>query len=123
MASAVSLVGRKTSRTNMKKLYCHLGKCKFTDGSCRENPGSCGTGTCILLSGSQEFIELKQPVSKSSSIILGELVAISVTLTFSEKESQFSSIKLFFDSQPAVGTISLGWETKSHKQTVTKIQQ
>ena len=68
----------------------------FTDGFCRENPGPWGSGACILLPGSQEFIELKLLVSKLSSILLGELVAISVALTFFEKEShkkQFSSIK------------------------------
>ena len=59
----------------------------FTDGSCWENPGPCRAGACILLPGSQEFIELKQPVSKLSSILLGELVAISVALNFFEKES------------------------------------
>ncbi|MEW8544656.1 MAG: reverse transcriptase domain-containing protein [Candidatus Thiodiazotropha sp.] len=98
----------------------------FTDGSCRENPGPCGAGACILLPDGHEFVELKQPVSKLASILLGELVAISMALTFLEKESnrqQFSSIKLFSDSQSAVGIVSLGWETKSHKQTVTQIQQ
>ena len=44
--------------------------CGFTDGSCRGNPGPCGAGACLFLPN-EERIDLKQPVSKRSSILLG----------------------------------------------------
>ena len=51
----------------------------FTDCSCRGNPGPCGAGSCLFLPN-DECVELKQPVSKLASILVGELVAIKITL-------------------------------------------
>ena len=45
-----------------------------TNGSCLVNPGTCGVGSCILFPGSCS------PVSKHGSILLGELVAIQMTI-------------------------------------------
>ena len=53
----------------------------FTDGSCRGNPGPCGASACVFLPNNDE-IELKQPVLKLASILLGELVAIQITLNY-----------------------------------------
>ena len=53
----------------------------FTEGLCRENPGPCGAGFCIILPHSDK-VELKQTVSKLASILLGALVAIKITLDF-----------------------------------------
>ena len=44
----------------------------FTDGSCRQNPGPCGAGACVFLPGQDECTELKKPVSRLASILLGE---------------------------------------------------
>ena len=52
----------------------------FTDGLCRGNPGPCGAGTCLYLPGQEESVELKKPVSRLASILLGELVAIEIAL-------------------------------------------
>ena len=41
------------------------------------NPGPCGAGACLFLPN-EEGIDLKQPVSKRSSILLGELMTIVV---------------------------------------------
>ena len=41
----------------------------------------CGAGSCIIFPNSDK-VELKQPVSKLASILLGELVAIKFTLDF-----------------------------------------
>ena len=51
----------------------------FTNSSWRDNPGPCGAGACVFLLHN-EAIELKQPVSKLAFILLGELVAIQLTL-------------------------------------------
>ena len=59
----------------------------FTDGSCRDNPGPCGAGSYVLLPNS-DAVELKQPVSKLASILLGELVAIQLTLNFVIEDKQ-----------------------------------
>ena len=89
----------------------------FTDGSCRGNPGPCGAGACVFLPNNDE-IELKQPVSKLASILLGELVAIQITLNYlieEKKVRDISTILIFCDSQSAVGILQLGWENKSYK--------
>lgn len=91
----------------------------FTDGSCRGNPGPCGAGACIFLPNSDQ-VELKQPVAKLASILIGELVAIKMTLEFTIVEKakrHIDSIKIFSDSQSAVGILQLGWENKTHKKT------
>ena len=64
-------------------------------------------------------IELKQPVSKLASILLGELVAIQITLNYlieEKKVRDISTILIFCDSQSAVGILQLGWENKSYKK-------
>jgi hypothetical protein len=43
----------------------------FTDGSCLNNPGPCGAGAIVFVE--EETTELKQPVCKRGSILLGEL--------------------------------------------------
>ena len=73
----------------------------FTDGSCRGNPGPCGAGACIYLPRQEECIELKKPVAKIASILLGELVAINITLKFYQEEvnrSGMDHIRIFSDS-------------------------
>ena len=54
----------------------------FTDGSCRGNPRPCGAGAGVFFPGQEGHVSLKQPVSKLASILLGELVAIFITLAF-----------------------------------------
>ena len=63
----------------------------FADGSCRGNPGPCGAGACVFLPNNDE-IELKQPVSKLACILLGELVAIQITLNYLIEEKKVPSL-------------------------------
>ncbi|XP_053391458.1 uncharacterized protein LOC123544590 [Mercenaria mercenaria] len=97
----------------------------FTDGSCRGNPGPCGSGAFVLLPYG-ETVELKQPVSKHSSILVGEVVAIEITLvlvTEEIKKRQIQKVKILSDSQSAVGILSLGWENNSHPHLCSEIRQ
>ena len=71
-------------------------------------------------------IELKQPVSKLVSILLGEIVAIQITLNYLIEEKRLhdiSTILIFCDSQSAVGILQLGLDNKSYKKTDMDIQQ
>ena len=98
----------------------------FTDGSCRQNPGPCGAGACVFLPGQEECVELKKPVSKLASILLGELVAIEVALTFIQSEGRkrkVSSVQIFCDSQSAVGLLTLGWKPYSYQETINQIKK
>jgi hypothetical protein len=52
----------------------------FTDGSCLNNPGPCGAGAIVFVE--EETTELKQPVCKRGSILLGELIAIIIVLEY-----------------------------------------
>ena len=97
----------------------------FTDGSCRQNPGPCGAGACVFLPGQEECVELKKPVSKLAYILLGELVAIEVALTFIQSEGRkrkVSSVQIFCDSQSAVGLFTLGWKPSSYQETINQIK-
>ena len=92
----------------------------FTDGSCRGNPGPSGAGSYVLLPNS-DAVELKQSVSTLASILLGELVAIKLTLNFVIEENrkhEIDTVLIFCDSQSAVGILQLGWDNKSQKKLI-----
>ena len=99
----------------------------FTDGSCQPNPGPCGAGSCIFMPHQENPVCLKKPVSNHSSILLGELVAIHMTLDYLNTEIQKSQsipdIHIFSDSQSAIGILELGWQPTQHKHTVAEIKQ
>ena len=93
--------------------------------SCRGILGLCGAGSCIIVPNNEQ-IEIKQPVSKLASILVGELVAIQITLDFICEEQiirQIDSVMILWDSQTSVGIFQLGWENKTHKKTWSDIQQ
>ena len=96
----------------------------FNDVSCLGNPGSCGSGVCIYLSGVTDPTRLRKPVCKRGSIFLGELVAIQMVVEYittsrrGVNDHSSSKLHIFSDSQSAVGLLTLGWETTSHKGTV-----
>ena len=97
----------------------------FTDGSCLGNPGPCGSGACIFLPNKVEPVMLKRPVTNRGSILLGELVAILMSLEFAQAEQrkrQIHGITIFSDSQSAVGILTLGWTATSHKKAVEDIK-
>ena len=74
----------------------------FTDGSCQPNPGPCGAGSCIFMPYQDNPICLKKPVSSHSSILLGELVAIHITIDYITEEinnTNCSDLHIFSDSQ------------------------
>ena len=98
----------------------------FTDGSSRGNPGPCGAGACVYLPDQEECVELKKPVSKLASILLGELVAIEIALSFIQgevKKKRIKGVKIFCDSQFTVGLLSLGWTPTSYQGTISQIEK
>ena len=91
----------------------------FTDGSCRGDPGPC-------LLGQEESVELKKPVSRLASILLGEFVAIEIALSFIQgevKKKRVKGVKIFCDSQSAVGLLTLGWTPTSYQGTISQIKK
>ena len=93
----------------------------FTDGSCLTNPGPCGAGA-VIYHTEGHFDSIKRPVAKHGSILLGELVAIlSVMEHLLSNSHQLyeEEIRIFCDSQTAVGILTLNW-TSSHYQDVIK---
>ena len=98
----------------------------FTDDSCQPNPGPCGAGSCIFMPYQDNPICLKKPVSGHSSILLGELVAILITIDYVTEEinnTNFSDLHIFSDSQSAIGILKLGRQPTLHKHTVAEIKQ
>ena len=94
----------------------------FTDGSCLPNPGPCGAGAVIYHPDGQEEC-IKRPVAAYGSILLGELVAIlSVTEHLVTKDSQIQhrEIRIFSDSQTAVGIITLNWVSNHYLDVIKK---
>ena len=49
----------------------------FTDVSCHPNSGPCGAGACVYLPFETSTVNLKQPLNKLGSILLGEMIAIT----------------------------------------------
>jgi hypothetical protein len=62
-----------------------------TDGSCLNNPGPCGAGAIIFVE--EETSELKQPVCKRGSILLGELIAIKIVIEYIDQPEIRRKIK------------------------------
>ena len=82
----------------------------FTDGSCLTNPGPCGAGAVVY------------PCDQDPVRLLGELVAILTAIEYLIQN--ISSIpckllKVFCDSQSAVGILTLGWKDTSYKDVVS----
>ena len=97
----------------------------FTDGSCLPNPGPCSAGAVIYHPDGQEEC-IKRPVTAYGSILLGELVAIlSVTehLTTNNSHIQHRQIRIFSDSQTAVGIITLNWVPDHYLHVIKKINE
>ena len=68
-------------------------------------------------------IHIKKPVAAHGSILLAELVAIlSVLEHFSSIPSNTKSLRLFCDSQTAVGIITLNWFSNSYCDVIRKIK-
>ena len=97
----------------------------FTDGSCLTNPGPCGAGAVIYLDQHQS-VRLKRPVAKRGSILLGELVAILMTLEYALQNLDDLShqiIKVFCVSQSAVGILTLNWKDTSYRDVTRDIKK
>ena len=97
----------------------------FTNGSCLTNPGPCGAGAVIYLDQHQP-VQLKRPVTRRGSILLGELVAILMMLEYALQNLAILScrmIKVFCDSQSAVGILSLNWKDISYKDVTRDIKK
>ena len=97
----------------------------FTDGSCHPNPGPCGAGASVYLPFQTNSVNLKQPVSKHGSILLGELVAIKMVLDFIleklHQKLQLNKVLILSDSQSSIGILTLGWDPTQHKITAKDI--
>ena len=93
----------------------------FTDGRCLTNPGPCGAGAAIYTDHHQPMF-LKRPVSRRGSILLGDLVAILITLEYILENIMTipcKLLKVFNDSQSTVGILTLNWKDTSYRD-VTK---
>ena len=69
---------------------------------------------------------LKRPVCRRGSILLGELVAILVALKhFLQCSDSLPSklLKIFSDSQSAVGILTLNWKDTSYKVVTKNVRQ
>ena len=96
----------------------------FTDGSRLTNPGPCGAGA-VVFPCNQEPVRLKRPVSKRGSI-LGELIAILLVIEYLVQNIgslPCKLLKIFCDSQSAVGILTLGWKYTSYKDVVSDIKR
>ena len=93
----------------------------FTDDSCFTNPDPCGAGA-VIYQDHHHPVCLKRPVSRRGSILVGELVAILVTLEFMVQHitSMWCSLlKIFSDSQSTVGILTLNWKDTGYR-SITK---
>ena len=97
----------------------------FTDGSCLTNLGPCGAGA-VIYHPEGHFDSIKRPVAKHGSILLGELVAIlSVMehLLSNSHQLHDEEIRIFCDSQTAVGILVLNWTSNHYQDVIKKIKE
>ena len=97
----------------------------FTDGSCLTNPGPCGAGAAIYTDHHQP-VHLKRPVTRRGSILLGELVAILITLEYvleNIANIPCRLLKIFSDSQSTVGILTLNWKDTSYREVTQDIRK
>ena len=83
------------------------------------NPGPCGAGT-VVYKPNHEPVQIRSPVCKKDSILLGEPVAI---LQATEHMIQNLLLKIFCDSQSAISILILGWKNTSYKDVTTDINK
>ncbi|CAG2242410.1 RNASEH1 [Mytilus edulis] len=98
----------------------------YTDGSCMGNPGPCEAGAIIYTEDSRPAIRLHRPVAQRGSILLAELVAIVMVLEFCILErlhNTITTLKIFSDSQSAVGLLTLNWAPKSYIDVIRDIRE
>lgn len=77
----------------------------------------------IYLSEGEQEVHITRPVAAFGSILLGELVAIlSVTEHFTTSTHRPSFVRLFCDSQSAVGILTLNWSTDKYQDVIQKIK-
>ena len=93
----------------------------FTDGSCLNNPGPCGAGVIVLVE--EETTELKQPVCKRGSILLGVNInqnSIRIYRTTRNKKINRITYNIFGQSN-AIGILTLHWKIENHKRITLNI--
>ncbi|VDH92153.1 Hypothetical predicted protein [Mytilus galloprovincialis] len=76
----------------------------------RGNPGPCGAGAIIYAEHIKPAARLHRPVAQRGSILLAELIAILMVLDTCITENIYMAIqriKIFSDSQSAVGLLTL----------------
>ncbi|CAG2257967.1 unnamed protein product [Mytilus edulis] len=133
-----SRLGNSKSRTNEQQELCQetinqlMGDCtqeqaiSFTDGSCLGNPGPCGAGAIIYAEHIKPAARLHRPVAQRGSILLAELIAILMVLEYCITENIYNAIqriKIFSDSQSAVGLLTLNWAPNSYISVIREIKE
>ena len=96
----------------------------FTGGSCLTNPGPCGAGA-VIYPDHQQPVCLTRPVCGRGSILLGELVAILITLEYMVQHLATMTcgiLKIFSDSQSTVGILTLKWKDTSYRSITRDIR-
>ncbi|XP_063442764.1 ribonuclease H-like [Mytilus trossulus] len=133
-----SRLGNSKPRTNEQQELCQetinqlMGDCtqeqaiSFTDGSCLGNPGPCGAGAIIYAEHIKPAARLHRPVAQRGSILLAELIAILMVLEYCITENIYNAIqriKIFSDSQSAVGLLTLNWAPNSYISVIREIKE
>ena len=95
-----------------------------SDGSCLTNPGPCGAGA-VVYSDQHNPVQLKRTATRGS-ILLAEHVAI--LLVIEHVIQNLASIpctllKIFSDSQSALGILSLNWKDTRHRDVTMRIRK
>ena len=94
----------------------------FTDGSCLTNPGPCA----VIYHPEGHFDSIKRPVASHGSILLGELVAILSVMEHiltNSHQIDREEIRIFCDSQTAVGILTLNWTSNHYQDVIKRIKE
>ena len=83
---------------------------------------NCTEPEILKRGGQEECVELKKLVSRLASILLGELVALNFIQSEMKKKT-IKWVKIFCDSQSAIGLLTLGWKPSSYQRTIKQTKR
>ena len=90
----------------------------YADGACSGNPGPAGVGVVAMWADQRR--ELSEYIGEATNNI-AELTGILRALELAQELGR--PLRLYTDSQYAIGVLTQGWKVRANKELVAKVQQ
>jgi ribonuclease HI len=96
----------------------------WTDGACSGNPGPMGIGVVVLAGGARQELGAYLGIGTNN---IAELTAIERGLALAvswlgEETAEKKAVRVYSDSNYAIGLLSKGWKAKANQELVARIR-